>query len=48
MSKLTRDDIIRILDENDPEGGVTDPADRDDLWGRQADALLAALKEERG
>lgn len=44
-----RDDIIRLLDEHDPEGGVTpdedcDPeAARRDFWGPQADAILAFL-----
>lgn len=34
--------LIAVLDDHDPEGGVTDPADMEDLWGQQADALIAA------
>ena len=36
-----RDELVRILNEYDPEGGVTDPDDMG-FWERQADAIIAA------
>ncbi|MGG7450576.1 hypothetical protein ACQ3HE_06765 [Plantibacter auratus] len=35
-----RERLIHILDENDPEGGVTDPEERYDFWEPQAEAIL--------
>lgn len=32
--------IIRVLDEHDPEGGVTDPAELYEFWEPQAEAIL--------
>lgn len=37
-----REHLIRILDENDPEGGVTNPDEVEDFWEKQADAILGA------
>lgn len=38
-----RDEVIRVLDDSDPEGGVFDGAEStEDFWGQQADALLAS------
>lgn len=38
-----REDIIEILDESDPEGGVWEPDELEDFWGPQADALVRYL-----
>lgn len=42
MTESIRDQIIEILDSNDPDGGVYAPEEVEDFWGVQADAILSS------
>jgi len=40
-----RTDLIEILDLNHPGGPLTDPNEREDTYGSQADAILGWMDE---
>ena len=45
-----RDQLIQLLNEHDPEGGVvrtdSDSTDVTDFWGPQADALIVWMRDQ--